>query len=406
MHGVKRVINSGNKMDTQRWLERLISFNTISSNSNMELIEALAAWFAKHQIKTHLIQEPTKLKANLLATIPAQDGQTEGGIMLAGHTDVVPVAGQFWDSDPFVAIEEEGKIYGRGSCDMKGFIAVLLSLVPSFKKLPLIKPIHFAFTYDEEVGCIGAEYLVEYLQKISLQPEGCIVGEPSSMKPIIGEKSRRVYHCQVQGWPAHSSLAAQGCNAIEYASKLITYITKLSKYIKEKGPLDADFDFPFTTISPNIISGGFASNVIPGTCEFLLEIRYLPQFPLENLHSQIENYINEKLVPEMRKKFPKAAIYLKQISDAPGFNALEDAPLTHLVRTVTGIKKRLKVSYSTEAGIFQDVGIPTIICGPGDIEQAHQPNEFISIEQLKLCESVLKNIINLFCMDLSLTNKN
>lgn len=389
--------HTGSSMNTMQWLKKLVGFNTISSNSNMELIEAIALWFKKHNLPYHVIHDTTKTKANLLASIPAKNGETQGGILLSGHTDVVPVAGQIWKTDPFLATKVDGKIYGRGTSDMKGFIAVALALVPEFNRLELNKPIHFAFTYDEEVGCIGVDFLIEYLQQIALHPEGCIVGEPSSMRPIIGEKSRQVFHCQIQGLSAHSSRADKGCNAIEYASRLICYINKIANYAREKGPFDNDFDLPFTTISTNVISGGSATNVIPGSCELLFEVRYLPQFPLENFRSQVENYINEELVPKMRKIYPKAAIYLDQVSEAPGFAAHEDAPLTHLVRTITGVKERYKVSYSTEARSYQDAGIPSVICGPGNIEQAHRPNEFITIEQLKICEHMLKNVVNLYC---------
>ena len=195
------------------------------------------------------------------------------GILLSGHTDVVPVAGQNWNTDPFVATEKDGKIYGRGSCDMKGFIAVLLALVPEFKKLHLLKPIHFSFTYDEEIGCIGVSYLLDHLKKTGIQPEGCIVGEPSNMQPITGEKTRHVYHCQVQGLASHASLPNRGCNAIEYASKLIWYIHKIADHLKENGPFDKDFDVPFTTITTNIVSGGTATNIIPGLCEFIFEVQ-------------------------------------------------------------------------------------------------------------------------------------
>lgn len=365
----------------------------------MQLIEAIDHWFKKHKISSQIVPGPMNAKANLLATIPAKDGQTQGGILLSGHTDVVPVAGQIWASDPFIATENDGKIYGRGASDMKGFLAVLLALAPKFKTLSLSKPIHLAFTYDEEIGCIGVDYLIEYLHKIDLKPEGCIVGEPSSMRPIIGEKSRQVFHCQIQGLSAHSSRADKGCNAIVYASYLIAYINKLATHLREQGPFDKDFDLPFTTVSTNIVSGGSATNVIPGTCELLFEVRSLPQFPLQNFRSQIENYIHNELLPEMRKIYPEADIYLDQVSDSTGFLALEDAPITKLVRRITGVKERLKVSYSTEARAYQEAGINTIVCGPGNIEQAHRPNEFISIEQLNICENVLKNVVNLFCLD-------
>ncbi|WED43065.1 acetylornithine deacetylase [Legionella cardiaca] len=388
-------------MDNLQWLTKLIGFNTISSNSNMLLIEAIAVWFKLHHIDSQIIHGPAEGKANLFATIPAKDGQTQGGILLSGHTDVVPVAGQLWATDPFVATEKDGKIYGRGASDMKGFIAVVLALVPEFIALQLSKPIHFAFTYDEEVGCIGVDFLIEYLQKIGIQPEGCIVGEPSNMRPIIGEKSRQVYHCQIQGLAAHSSRADKGCNAIEYASQLICYIRKIANHLREQGPFDNDFDLPYTTISTNIVSGGTATNVIAGTCELLFEVRYLPQFLQQNFRSQIENYINSELLPEMKKIYPEAAIYLNLNSDSSGFVASEDAPITKLVRRITGIGERLKVSYSTEARAYQDAGINTVVCGPGNIEQAHRPNEFITIEQLNICEYFLKNVINLFCLNSS-----
>lgn len=387
-------------MNTLQWLTKLISFNTVSSNSNKPLIEAVDAWFKLHQIESHIIPGLAEAKINLFATIPAGNGQTQGGILLSGHTDVVPVIGQTWNTDPFVATEQEGKIYGRGACDMKGFIAVLLALAPELKKLNLLKPIHFSFTCDEEVGCIGVDYLVAYLQKKGIQPEGCIVGEPSSMRPIIGEKARRLYHCKVHGKAVHSSLASEGCNAIEYASRLICYINTLAQYVKENGPFDRDFDFPFTTITTNLVNGGAAANIIPGSCEFTLELRYISQFPLENFHQQVLNYINEELLPKMRKTYSDAVISFKVTDDSPGFSALEDSLITRIARAVTGIKERSKVSYGTESGVFQRALIPTIICGPGDIKQAHTPNEFITIEQLNMCEKVLRNVIHFFCMDL------
>lgn len=384
-------------MNTRQWLEKLISYNTISTHSNSSLIDAVKEWFQVHQIDSHLIPGPTPDKLNLFATIPASNGDTMGGLLLSGHTDVVPVASQIWDSDPFIAREYDGKIFGRGACDMKGFLAVLLALIPTFQKLKLLKPIHFAFTCDEEIGCLGVDYLVDFLEKKGIRPEGCIVGEPSNMEPIVGEKARRLYLFQVRGKAVHSSLAPNGCNAIEYTSRLICYINNLAKYVRENGPFDEDFDFPFTTITTNVINGGTATNIIPGNCEFTLELRYINQFPFENFINQITNFINEELLPEMRHTSSQASIDLELISDAPGFNAIEDTKITTIVRAVTGIKKRSKVSYATESGTFQQARIPTLICGPGNIAQAHTPNEFISIEQLELCEKVLQNVVHFFC---------
>lgn len=388
-------------MNTLQWLVKLVAFNTISTKSNTRLIKTIEDWFNLHQIQCQIIPGQDESKVNLFATIPASNGSIKGGLLLSGHTDVVPVAGQVWHTDPFVATEINGKIYGRGTCDMKGFLAVLLAMVPVLKTLNLLKPIHFSFTCDEEIGCIGVDYLVDYFRKNGIHPEGCIVGEPSNLQPVVGEKGRRLYHCQVQGKPVHSSHSSEGCNAIVYASRLICYINKLAKYVEKNGPFDDDFDFPFTIITTNIISGGIATNIVPGTCEFILELRYTEQFPLENFYSQICNYINDDLLIEMRESFSDAAIYFDETSDAPAFNAWEDSEITRLVRMVTGNREHLKVSYTTEAGTFQNARIPTVICGPGDIAQAHIANEFITIEQLVLCEKIVRNIITFFCEDLS-----
>ncbi|WP_133127292.1 acetylornithine deacetylase [Legionella nagasakiensis] len=385
-------------MDALQWLTSLISFDTTSRNTNLPLIEVIEAWCARYHIASQIILGSTKNKANLFATLPTINGERQGGIILSGHTDVVPVDGQVWNTDPFVATERHGKIYGRGTCDMKGFLAVILALLPEFKTLKLKKPVHVAFTCDEEVGCLGVPYLLEHIKNTEIHPEACIVGEPSGMRPIVGYKGRQVYHCQIKGLAAHSSLTLQGCNAIEYASRLICYIKNIAEHLKKKGPFDNDFDVEFTTITTNIISGGEANNIIPGNCEFIFEIRYIPETSLENLRSQIENHINDTLLPEMQRVYPEAAIYLDLISDAPGFTALEDEPITRLVRIITGERARFKVSYSTEAGLFQRAHIPTLICGPGEIEQAHRPNEYVTKEQLKICEHVLRNVIYFFCL--------
>ncbi len=386
-------------MDSLHWLKKLISINTVSSNSNLPFIEEIKGWFALHDISYQLIPGADDNKVNLLAIIPAQNGDISGGLLFSGHTDVVPITGQSWSTDPFTAVLHDGKVYGRGSADMKGFLAVMLALAPEFKKINLLKPLYFAFTFDEEIGCIGVDYLVEYLQKNQIQPAGCIVGEPSSMCPIVGEKKRRLYHCQVVGKAVHSSLAPFGCNAIEYASRLICYIKELALHTQQHGPFDSGYDVPFTTITTNLVSGGSATNIVPGTCEFIVELRYLHEFPILNFHHQIIDYINKELVPLMKQTYQDAVIHFDEYSDSRGFNASEDSEFNRIVRTVTGIKERYKVSYSTEAEAYQNMQIPTVICGPGDIHQAHTPDEFICIDQLDLCEKVLKNIVHFFCED-------
>lgn len=384
-------------MNTQEWLNHLISFDTTSRNSNLALISTVESWCQEQQLKAYVLPDETKTKANLLATIPAVDGSTQGGLVLTGHTDVVPVDGQTWATDPFQATALGDKVFGRGTADMKGFIAVMLALTPKFKAMKLAKPIHFSLTYDEEVGCLGAPFVVDFMRNSGLAPEACIVGEPTNMKPVIGYKGRLMYHCQFKGLAAHSSLANQGCNAIEFASRLICYIREMADGIKKQGPFDSDFDVPYTTVTVNIISGGAATNIIPANCDFYLEVRYLPDFSKERFSSQIENYIAQELLPEMQETHPAAAVLFELDSNAPGFNTTMESPIVGLVQAITGGHELTKVSYSTEAGIFHRGGIPSIICGPGSIEQAHKPNEFVTQEQLRLCETALLNIVQSFC---------
>ncbi|MCC5793013.1 MAG: acetylornithine deacetylase [Legionellaceae bacterium] len=385
-------------MDTLQWLTRLIECDTTSSRSNIPLIKVIEAWLHQQQIDSRIIYSTDKRKANLFVTLPSQDGKRQGGLLLSGHTDVVPVEGQIWDTDPFIATERDSKIYGRGTCDMKGFIAVLLALAPEIKAMPLKKPVHFSLTCDEEIGCLGVPDVLEYIRQEKLQPEACIVGEPSAMKPVTGHKGRLVFHAQFKGQSSHSSLAPYACNAIEYACRLINFIRNMADSLKENGPFDHDFDVPFTTMTTTMISGGQARNIIPENCEFLCDIRYLPDFPVERLRGQLAHYIHETLLPEMQRIYPGAAIDFDVISNAAGFNIVEEEPITSLLRSITGIQSPIKVSYSTEAAIIQRAHIPTIICGPGDIAQAHRPNEFISKAQLNLCEKVLRNAIHFFCL--------
>lgn len=242
-------------MNTLDWLTKLIAFDTTSRNSNLSLIETIANALNDYHIDSILIHDDKGLKANLLASIPDRHGQLHGGLILSAHTDVVPVDGQAWDSNPFQATIKDEKIYGRGACDMKGFIAVVMSLVPQLKALNLDFPIHFAFSYDEEVGCIGAPRLIEKMMKLNYKPKACIVGEPTSMQPVIGHKGIQCYRCQIHGVAAHSSLTPQGCNAIEHAASFIAYLRNMAHQFKLQGHHDASYDVPYTTISTNLIQG-------------------------------------------------------------------------------------------------------------------------------------------------------
>ena len=379
-------------MNNRQWLERLVAFDTTSRNSNLDLIESVRAALSDHGVEAELFASPDRRKANLFATLPGQDGAVDGGIILSGHTDVVPVDGQDWSSDPFQLIERDGKLFARGSADMKGFIATALALVPEFLALPRSKPIHLAFSYDEEVGCMGAPVMLGALQRRGLKADGCVVGEPTGMRPVVAHKGINLYRCRVHGRAAHSSLTPQGCNAVEYAARLICRIRDLADQLRANGPYDECFDVPFTTLSTNLVSGGNAVNTIPQLCEFQYEIRNLPGMSPHDLRAQVERYVQDELLPRMRKEFDGAGIAIETVASAPGLETAEQEAVTELVRALTGDREVRKVAYATEGGLFQGIGIPTVICGPGHIEHAHKPDEFVAIDQLQACEGFLRKL--------------
>jgi acetylornithine deacetylase len=379
-------------MNAQEWLSRLIAFDTTSRNSNLPLIDDVNNWFSHHHITTRLTYDPTQQKANLFATMPARDGNTQGGIILSGHTDVVPVDGQAWETNPFEAVQIEDKIMGRGTSDMKGFIAVVLALLPEFQKLSRREPIHFAFSYDEEVGCLGAPLLIADFQEIGIKPSACIVGEPTEMRPVVAHKGIQSFRCRIRGRAAHSSLTPQGCNAIEYAAKFINYLRDFADELRQ-GPVDAHFDVPFTSISTNMIHGGIANNIIPAECEFSFEFRHLPQVEPRHIINKITTYAEQELLPQMQREHAVTQIDIDAMGAVPSFESSPEAVIYKLARDITKETDIRKVAYATEAGLFQQVNIPTIICGPGSIEQAHRANEFVSLEQLEKCAVFLKRLV-------------
>ena len=377
---------------TREWLDTLVSHDTTSRNSNMSLIEEVRDGLAAQGIKAELFRSPEGNKANLFATLPARDGSTQGGIVLSGHTDVVPVDGQQWDTNPFAVTERDGRLYARGSCDMKGFIAAGLALVPDFLSMQRNKPIHFALSYDEEVGCAGAPFMLDELKLRGVKFDGCVVGEPTSMQVVVAHKGINVYRCRVHGKAAHSSLTPKGSNAIEYAARLICRIRDIADHFKEHGPYDEFFDVPFTTMTTNQIQGGIAVNTIPELCEFVYEFRNLPGMSSDGIQAQVDAYVKNELLPRMQREFADARIDVVKGASAPAFEATEDEAITQLVRALTADQDKRKVGYATEAGLFQNIGIPTVVCGPGSIEQAHKPNEYVDIAQLQACERFLRKI--------------
>ena len=380
-------------MNTINRLSRLIAFDTTSRHSNLALIHDCADYLESLGLKPWLSHNADQSKANLFATIAAADGSTEGGLSLSGHTAVVPTDGQAWQSDPYRADIREGRLYGRGSADMKGFIAAVLAAAPAMVQAELKRPLHIALSYDEEIGCLGAPVMIAELQKRGLTPEHCIVGEPTSMRMVVAHKGIHTFRCAVHGKAAHSSLTPQGVNAIEYAAKLIVFINELAGRLKARHDTDPDYDVPFSTLSVNTIAGGIAGNIVPQLCEFEFDYRNLPHMSPADITAPIEAHIREVLQPQMQAVEAACRIDMRHGENVPAMPEAEAALLHDLVTQLVQDSSRLKVAYATEGGQFQQAGIATVICGPGNIEQAHKADEFVELSQLARCDAFLHKLI-------------
>ena len=380
-------------MNTVTWLTRLIAHDTTSRYSNLALIEDIADFLSHHGLQPWLAHDATGQKANLFVTLPAADGTTAGGLIFSGHTDVVPVDGQDWQSNPFHAVIRDDKLYGRGAADMKGFIAAVLAAIPHMKAAKLARPLHIALSYDEEIGCLGAPVMIDALQQHGLSPEYCIVGEPTSMQMVVAHKGIHTFTCRVHGKAAHSSLTPQGVNAIEYAAQLILFIQQLGQRLQHDYAQDAAFDVPFSTLSVNTIQGGIASNIVPQLCEFGFDYRNLPHMQPADVIEPIQRYIREVLEPQMRAVDANCGIELHHHAAVPAMPEADAQALLQLVAQLVDNHTRHKVAYATEGGQFKQAGIHTVICGPGSIEQAHRANEFVSLAQLARCDDFLNKMI-------------
>ncbi|MFW2178368.1 MULTISPECIES: acetylornithine deacetylase [unclassified Moraxella] len=385
--------------DTLNWLKKLISFDTTSRYSNLALINYVEYFCQSLELTPYLTFNEAQNKANLFVTVPATatgKSVVTGGFVLSGHTDVVPVDGQAWDTDPFTATIKDGKVYGRGACDMKGFIACCLNLLPqavqASRNGTLAKPIHLAFSFDEEVGCLGVPLLLADLQTLGIQPEYCIVGEPTMMRLVTAHKGIQVYRCRVHGKSVHSSLTPQGVNAISYASRIINFIDELAETLKQRTDQDTAFDVPFSTLSVGTITGGTATNIVPNLCEFTFDYRNLPHMNEVQVIEPIRDFI-ATLEPKMQAVASEAHIELTRQESVPAMTDKDSEALQQLIVNLVDEKLRHKVAYATEGGQFTEAGIPTVICGCGSIEQAHKPNEFISLEQLQKCDKFLGDIL-------------
>ena len=368
--------------ESKKWLERLIAFDTTSRLSNMELINAIQSYLTDINVNTRLTYNSEKSKANLWCTI----GPTDiGGIVLSGHTDVVPIDGQTWTKPPFEMTEENGKLFGRGASDMKGFCAILLAMAPELKKKSLKTPIHFAFSYDEEVGCVGVRGLItDVIENLPL-PSAVIVGEPTLMKIVGGNKGGRAFKTTVRGVPGHSSEPSRGANSIMAAARIINYIESLQNELEKVATPDCLFDPPYTTFDLGIIEGGTANNIIPEYTNFNWGYRSLPSENPDLLEEKIRNFISNTIEPQLREVSSLANVATELRNDTPPLIPDHQSPAEHLIRHLTGLNESGTVAFGTEAGLFQKAGIPGVIFGPGSIQQAHQPDEFIAVSQISEC---------------------
>ena len=373
-------------------LNTLVSFDTTSSKSNLHLIEFIESYLNKYKIKSLLTYDSSKKKANLFATIGSGK---EGGIMLSGHTDTVPIGNQVWNDDPFHLTQKENKLYGRGTADMKGFLALILSRVPKMISTDLAKPIHLAFSYDEEVGCIGVHQLLDIINSNSIKPKFCIVGEPTSMEVVVGHKGKYSYQVEVKGLACHSGQAPFGVNAVDYAVKLISYITEIAKEKSIKGPFDYDYEVPYSTLHTGVISGGTILNIVPDSCRFEFEIRYLTEDNPKELVQKIKLYAKENLIPNMHKISSTTDIKFKEKVTYPGLLIEANSEPVRYIKKLLNNEKHKKVIFGSEGGLFQEkLNLPTVVCGPGSIDQAHKTNEYISIDQLEKGGKFLDDLIN------------
>jgi acetylornithine deacetylase len=381
------VVAAMREHDTLSLLRRLVAFTTVSEQTNLPLIDFVADYLAAAGIDAHIIRSPTQPKANLLATIGPADVD---GIVLSGHTDVVPVAGQEWATPPFELHVEHGRAYARGSADMKGFIAVVLGRISMLRKDALRRPLHLALSYDEEIGCLGAPALLDAMRASVPRPRAVIVGEPTQMKVVVGHKGVTVLRTHVRGREAHSSVPQLGLNAIAFAADLIAELRQIENELSASAAGDPRFEPCGSSISVTVIDGGAANNIIPKTCSFVWDIREVPEAPARVVIERFRASCDSLLA---RHGKDGLSIETETLAHVPALGVVEQGPAQSLAATLLGERSTSVMSIGSEAGMFQSAGYSTILCGPGSISQAHQPDEYVEIEQLERCESFIDRLI-------------
>ncbi|SKA90361.1 acetylornithine deacetylase [Pseudomonas extremaustralis] len=372
---------------SRQLLQTLVGFDTTSRESNLQLIEFVRDYLAGFGVTSELVYNEERSKANLFASI----GPLElAGIVLSGHTDVVPVDGQAWSVPPFELTERDGKLFGRGTADMKGYIACVLALVPELVKADLRLPVHIALSYDEEVGCLGVRSLLKVLEQRPLKPMLCIIGEPTGLKPVLGHKGKLAMRCDVHGEACHSAYAPYGVNAIEHAAELIGELGRIGQRLRDTR--DARFDPPFSTVQTGVMSGGKALNIVPADCRFDFEIRALPSQDPGEVADQLKAYAEQQVLPRMQAVSAQSAIRFTELSAYPGLVTDERSQAAQLIAAFSGSQEFGTVAFGTEGGLFDAAGIPTVVCGPGSMDQGHKPDEFVSVAQLDGCDEMLRRM--------------
>jgi acetylornithine deacetylase len=379
---------------TELILRDLVAFDTTSAKSNLDLIGYVQDYLTSHGIASRLIPDETGTKANLWATIGPD---VAGGLVLSGHTDCVPVVGEVWQSDPFTLTERDGKLYARGSADMKGFVAAALAAVPDLVAMQLDRPVHLSLSHDEEIGCIGVRTLLQDLSDRGEKPAMCIVGEPTLMQVVTGHKGGRAYRCHFTGRAVHSSLAPQGQNAIESAAELVVYLKGIAAELAT-GPFDPDFDLTHSTLSVGLIQGGTAINIVPADAVVTFEFRNLMEVDQQAIFDRIESEVMHRILPQARLRFAGATARFEQIYEYPAHAIDAEAPLVTAMKHIVGRNDHSKVAYGAEAGLFlRQLGLPTVLCGPGSIAVAHRPDEYVERSQLAAADAMLRKAAERFC---------
>lgn len=374
-------------------LAKLVGFPTVSHESNLDLIHFVKDYLAGHSIESHLVYNEDKRKANLWATLGPK---VEGGIIFSGHTDVVPVEGQNWTTDPFTLTQKGENLYGRGTCDMKGYLATALALLPQMLAADLKKPLTFALSYDEEPGCLGAPSMIEDINKKTPKHAICLVGEPSMMKVVTQHKGFLGLETRVRGVEVHSSQFPRGVNANHWAARLMCFLDDMmskNRALAEKSGTQSPFEPPYTTLNCGLLKGGTAQNITAKDCFFTTDIRNIPTDDVKSFEARYRAFIASEIEPKMKAIHPDAGVTVGYFTNIPPLCAENQGAAEELARRLTGDNGLNVVPYGSEAGQFQETGISTVICGPGDISQAHQPDEFVSIDQIDQCERFIKRVI-------------